>query len=72
MMQITRNKKKTKKVGRKSQWDKEITNDLIENILDDDKLKEKLLLTNVKNVKNSEHYVINELTERCKQRTLSD
>ena len=39
-------------------------------ILENDKFKEKLLLTNVKNSKNSQYYqqVINELKDRCKQR----
>ena len=43
-----------------------MTNDLID-ILEDDRLKEKLLMTNIKNSKNSEFYekVIKELKERC-------
>ena len=43
-----------------------MTNDLID-ILEDDRLKEKLLMTNVKNSKNSEFYekVIKELKEQC-------
>ena len=43
-----------------------LTNDLIDIILEDDRLKEKLLMTNVKNSKNSEYYekVIKELKER--------
>ena len=62
--------KNSKKVGRKPQWSKEATNDLVDIILDDDKLEEKLLLTNVKN---SEYYnlVINELSQRCGQRNTS-
>ena len=44
-----------------------LTNDLIDIILEDDRLKEKLLLTNVKNSKNNEHYekVNKELKEWC-------
>ena len=61
---------KKRKTGRKSQWPTDIVNDLVDIILEDDKLKEKLLMTNVKNVKNSEYYklVIEELKQRCEQR----
>ena len=45
-----------KRKGRKSQWSTNLTNDLIDIILEDDRLKEKLLMTNVKNSKNSEYY----------------
>ena len=43
---------------------------MIDIILEDDRLKEKLLMTNVKNSKNSEYYekVIKELKERCQAR----
>ena len=60
-----RNTKKRK--GRKSQWSANLTNDLIDIILEDDRMKEKRLVTNVKNSKNSEFYekVIKELKERC-------
>ena len=62
-------KKVPKKKGRKSQWSTNLTNDLIDMILEDDRLK-KLSLTNVKNSKNSEYYekVIKELKERCQAR----
>ena len=62
-------KKYQKKKGRKSQWSTNLTNDLIDMILEDDRLK-KLSLTNVKNSKNSEYYekVIKELKERCQAR----
>ena len=45
-------------------------NDLVDIIIDNEKYKENLLLTNVKNVKNSEYYkiLIQELKERCKER----
>ena len=58
------------KVGRKATWDERIVNDLVDIITDDEKLKKKLLLTNVKNVKNSEYYkeVISELKVRCEGR----
>ena len=44
-------------------------NDLVAISIDNEKYKEKLLLTNVKNFKNSEYYklVIQELKERCKE-----
>ena len=59
-----------KRKGRKSQWSTNLTNDLIDIILKDDRLKEKLLMTNVKNSKNSEYYekVIKELRKRCQAR----
>ena len=43
---------------------------MIDIILEDDRLKEKLLLTNVKNSENSEYYekVFKELKERCQAR----
>ena len=55
-----------KRKARKSQWSTNLGNDLINIILDDDRLKEKLLLTNAKNSKNSEYYenVIKELKGR--------
>lgn len=44
--------------------------DLVDIILENDKYKEKLLLTNIKNVKNSQYYsrVIEEVKERCSMR----
>ena len=65
-----RQNRTTKKTGRKSQWDNETTNDLVNIILENEKLKEKLLLTNVKNTKNSQYYelVITQLTNRCQER----
>ena len=66
---VKKNSKK-QKVGRKPQWSTILTEDLVDIILENDKFKEKLLLTNVKNSKNSQYYqqVINELKDRCKQR----
>ena len=43
---------KKKKAGRNSFWQEEIVNDLIDIIVDDETLKKKFLLTNVKNTKN--------------------
>ena len=62
--------KQKEKVGRKSQWPTDLVNDLVDIILDNEKFKNKLLMTNVKNVKNSEYYylVILELQERCLER----
>ena len=56
--------------GRTGQWTEHLANDLVDIILNNDKYKEKLLLTNVKNIKNSQYYnkVIEELKERCSER----
>ncbi|XP_066934535.1 DNA ligase 1-like [Clytia hemisphaerica] len=43
---------KTKKRGPKSKWPEADTDDLVDIILEDDKVKEKLLITSIKNVKN--------------------
>ena len=61
--------KKAKK-GRRGEWAKHVANDLVDIILDNDKHKEKPLLTNVKNIKNSQYYrkVIEELKETCSER----
>ena len=66
---ITNNRKKGKR-GRRNQWPKSWADDLVDIILENEKFKEKLLLTNVKNVKNSQYYaqVIVELKERCSSR----
>ena len=52
---IKKNSKK-QKVGRKPQWSTILTEDLVDIILENDKCKEELLLTNVKNSKNSQYY----------------
>ena len=56
--------------GRTGQWTEHLANDLVDIILNNDKYKEKLLLTNVKNIKNSQYHnkVIEELKERCSER----
>ena len=58
-----------KKAGRKPQWTTELTNDLIDIIISDEKLKKKLLLTNTKNSKNGNYYdmVIKEMKIRCEE-----
>ena len=64
-------KPKKDKKGRRRQWtEHDLANDLVDLILDNDKYKEKPLLTNVKNIKNSQYYhkVIEELKERCSER----
>ena len=62
-----KNRNKKKKKGRKSQWSTQLTNDLVDIILSDENLKEKLVFTNVKNAKNGEYYgtVIKEMKNRC-------
>ena len=52
---VKKNSKK-QKVGRKPQWSTILTEDLVDIILENDKCKEELLLTNVKNSKNSQYY----------------
>ena len=52
---VKKNSKK-QKVGRKPQWPTILTEDLVDIILEHDKCKEELLLTNVKNSKNSQYY----------------
>lgn len=63
-------KKKGSKTGRKSHWPTDMVNDLVDIIIEDENLKKKLLLTNIKNVKNSDYYklVIEELKGRCELR----
>ena len=66
---VKKNSKK-QKVGRKPQWTTILATEVVDIILENDKFKEKSLLTNVKNSKNSQYYpqVIDELKDRCKQR----
>ena len=63
-------KPKKDKKRRKGKWAEHLANDLVDIILDNDKYKGKLLLTQVKNIKNSQYYhkVIEELKERCCER----
>ena len=69
IMGVTKPREKKKK-GRKSQWSDACIEDLVDIILEDDKLKEKLLFTNVKNVKNGQYYaeVRKEIETRCVNR----
>ena len=61
---------KKKKAGRKCFWQEETVNDLIDIIVDDETLKKKLLLTNVKNIKNDIYFekVTDKLKTRCNSR----
>ena len=63
-------KSEKRKKGRRGQWTGHLTNDLVDIILDNDKYKEKLLLTNVKNIKRSLYYhkVIEKLKKRRSER----
>ena len=67
-------KPKKGKKGRRGQRTEHLVNDLVDTILNNannlDKCKEKLLLTNVKNIKNSQYYskVTEEFKERCSER----
>ena len=65
-----KNKNKKGKKGRRNQWPKHLVDDLVDIILENGKYKEKLLLTNVKNINNGQHYskVIAEIKERWKVR----
>ena len=53
---ILRIKTKKAKKSRRNQWPEHFVDDLVDIILENEKYKEKLLLTNVKNVKNGQHY----------------
>ena len=66
MIALISQKGKTKKRGRQSDWPEKFTNDLIDVILSDENLKRKLILTNVKTVKNGASYskVVDELKKR--------
>ena len=59
-----------KKAGRKCQWSETTVTDLVEVILENDKYKTKLLLTNTKNTKNGVYYgqVIAELSKKLQER----
>ena len=63
-------KEKEGRKGRRGQWTERLADDLVDIILDNDKYSEKLLLTNVKNVRNGQYYgkVIEELKERCSKK----
>ena len=68
-MALPSRKKVKKKAGRKAVWDEAVVDDLIDIITEDERLKSKLLFTNVKNSKNSQYYlVVEELKKRCEER----
>ena len=52
--------------GRRGQWAEHLADDLVDIILDNNKYKEKLLFTNVKNVKITQYY--HEITEELKEK----
>ena len=70
VMALPSRKKVKKKAGRKAVWDEAVVDDLIDIITEDERLKSKLLFTNVKNSKNSQYYleVVEELKKRCEER----
>ena len=55
-----------KKKGRKCHWSETLVNDLLDITVENDKYRPKLLMTNIKNAKNSQYmdYVVKELNER--------
>ena len=65
--------KKRKRKGRKCTWPEKTVDDLIDIILNNEVNKKKLILTNVKSVKNAKYYdmVITELKERYQSRGVS-
>ena len=66
----TRGKEKKQRKPRKGEMPQSVVDDIVDIILEDDKFKNKLLLTNVKNVKNGHYYeqVKVEAEKRCKER----
>ena len=66
--------KKTKlkpKKGRRSTWDEEMVDDLVNIICEDDYLKRKLIFENTKNTRNSDFYIkiIKEVKKCCERRS---
>ena len=64
MKKLTKGKK-----ARRVQWTEHLADVLIDIILDSDKYKKQLLLTNAKNVNNGQYYdkIMEELKERCSE-----
>ena len=56
--------------GRKCQWKESFVDDLVDIIVENEKYRQKLLLTNVKNAKNGQYMesVVKEIQERCTER----
>ena len=67
--QFMKKREKSAKRGRKCLWPKIAVTDLVDIILENEKYKTKLLLTNTKNVKNRVYYdqVITELKKRFEE-----
>ena len=63
------NAKKNRK-GRKCQWKESFVSDIDDIIVENEKYRQKLLLTNVKNAKNGQYMetVVKEIQERCTER----
>ena len=59
-----------KKKGRKCHWSETLVNDLLDITVENDKYRQKLLMTNIKNAKNSQYMdcVVKELQDRCVDR----
>ena len=68
--QFMKKRKKSAKRGRKCLWSEIAVTNLVDIILENEKYKTKLLLTNTKNVKNRLYYdqVITELKKRFEER----
>ena len=62
--------RKQKKVGKKSSWPQEVTDDIVDIVCNDQYLCKKLIFTNTKTSKNGEVYfkVIKEAEQRCRAR----
>ena len=56
LSQFKKKSKKTAKRGRKCLWAENVVTDLVDIILENEKFKKKLLLTNTKNTKNGIYY----------------
>ena len=63
------NAKKNRK-RKKFQWKESFVDDLVDIIVENEKYRQKLLLTNVKNAKNGQYMesVVKEIQERCTER----
>ena len=63
-------KAKKNRKGRKCQWKESFLDDLVDIIVENEKYRQKLLLTNVKNAKNGQYIesVVKEIQERCTER----
>ena len=66
-------KPKKGKKGRRGQWTKHLANDLVDIILDNNKYKQRLFMTNVKNIKSSQYYhkVIGKIKEDVEKEVMN-